>query len=187
MKRRDNEGRITPYGTIFITDSMRKQALSGQIHFRFCVLPLLIGAELHAQAAGNVHTVSPPQCCRSAAQRSSSVVIDGKLTEAAWSKAAPATGFIQSVPVEGAPAGQKTEVRFLFDDEAIYIGARMYDSLGAAGITSRLTRRDQVSESDTDLITVSLDTFHDHLGRATFTITPSGVRADAKLNYWLSL
>lgn len=55
----------------------------------------------------------------------------------------------------------------------------MYDSLGARGVRSRLTRRDQVRDSDTDLVTISFDTFHDHLGRSTFTLTPSGVKADA--------
>jgi len=53
---------------------MRKQILSSEMHIRLCVLPLLIGAQLQAQAADNVHTVTPPSV--RAAQRSSSVVID---------------------------------------------------------------------------------------------------------------
>jgi len=46
----------------------------------------------------------------------------------------PATNFRQQDPHEGEPASQRTEIRLLFDDEALYIGARMFDSLGAAGV-----------------------------------------------------
>ena len=88
-----------------------------------------------------------------------------------------ATGFIQSEPNEGQPATQRTEVRFLFDAEALYVGARMHDSLGAAGVRTRLGRRDQ--QVDSDWLTLVFDTFHDHLGRAAFEVNPSGVKLDA--------
>src|SRR5262249_36634706 len=77
----------------------------------------------------------------------------------------------------GDPATQRTEVRFLFDDEALYIGARMYDTEGAAGVRSRLVRRDQVG--DADYIEVIFDTFHDHLGRVLFSVAPSGSKGDS--------
>jgi len=60
------------------------------------------------------------------------VVIDGRLDEPAWAAATPITTFTQVQPADGAPATQRTEVRFLYDADAIYIGARMYDSLGGA-------------------------------------------------------
>src|SRR4029077_3711677 len=59
------------------------------------------------------------------------ITIDGKLDEPAWAKAAPITQFRQQNPREGEAASQRTEVRVLYDERAIYIGARMYDSLGA--------------------------------------------------------
>ena len=112
-----------------------------------------------------------------AVEKTGAVVLDGVLNEAAWSAAAPATDFRQQEPREGEPATQRTEVRFTFDDEALYIGARMRDTLGAAGVRTRLARRDQGVEGD--YLELVFDTFHDHSGRTVFRINPSGVKYDA--------
>lgn len=105
--------------------------------------------------------------------------LDGRLDEAAWALAVPATGFRQQRPADGSPATQATEVRILFDADAVYVGARMYDDLGAAGVTTQLVRRDQ--DATSDWITLVFDTFHDHVGRTTFSVNPSGVKRDAGL------
>lgn len=105
-----------------------------------------------------------------------SIVVDGLLNEGDWLRATPATGFRQSEPVDGAPSTQRTEIRLLFDSDALYVGARMYDSLGAEGVRSRLVRRDQFTDSD--WIELVFDTFHDHIGRTRFAVNPSGVRQD---------
>ncbi len=62
-----------------------------------------------------------------AARVSTRIVIDGRLDEADWKAADAAGGFLQRDPDEGQPATEQTEVRILFDDEAIYVGARMFD------------------------------------------------------------
>ena len=59
---------------------------------------------------------------------SSSIRIDGMPDEAAWAAATPMTNFTQIDPFEGEPVSQPTDVRFLFDDDALYIGGRFYDS-----------------------------------------------------------
>jgi uncharacterized protein DUF5916/cellulose/xylan binding protein with CBM9 domain len=115
------------------------------------------------------------------------LTIDGRLDEDAWQRATPATQFTQTQPLEGPPATQRTEVRFLFDDDALYIGARMYDSLGRKGVRTRLARRDDQIDLDngpssqitSDKLTITLDPYHDHLTRAAFEINPSGVIGDA--------
>src|SRR5687767_8687378 len=99
-----------------------------------CALIALFGpmaGDARAQS-GNVHPTPPPVV--RAVARSGDISIDGKLSEAAWSAATPATEFRQSQPSEGAAATQGMEIRFLFDDDALYVGARMYDSLGARGV-----------------------------------------------------
>ena len=68
-----------------------------------------------------------------AAERVGNVLIDGRIDEEGWSKATPITEFTQIDPEEGKPATQRTEIRFLFDDEALYVGARMYDKHGREG------------------------------------------------------
>ena len=112
-----------------------------------------------------------------AIRRESEITLDGHLDEAAWAATTPATDFRQAQPDEGKPAVQRTEVRFLFDDDAIWIGARMYDTEGAAGVRSRLVRRD--GEADADQLELIFDAFHDHLGRAYIAINPSGVKSDS--------
>ncbi|HKP77462.1 MAG TPA: DUF5916 domain-containing protein [Longimicrobiaceae bacterium] len=112
-----------------------------------------------------------------AVARTGAISIDGRLDEETWRIAQPTTGFRQQDPHEGQPATERTEVRIAFDQEALYIGARMYDSLGAQGVHTRLGRRDQNLEGD--YLQLVLDTYHDHTGRTVFTINPSGVKQDA--------
>ncbi len=105
------------------------------------------------------------------------IEIDGVLDEAIWQSAPPVTEFRQAEPVSGAPASQRTEIRFAFDDANLYIGARMYDELGAAGVVGRLARRDAYPPGDN--IEFVFDTFLDHLGRTIFTINPAGTRGES--------
>ncbi|HEY6062843.1 MAG TPA: hypothetical protein VIV35_04495, partial [Chitinophagaceae bacterium] len=53
--------------------------------------------------------------------------IDGNLDDAAWANAPVLTNFIQNFPMYGLPVSKKTEVKILYDNTAIYIGAYLYD------------------------------------------------------------
>ena len=112
-----------------------------------------------------------------ATPRTEPVELDGRLTEAAWRSAIAIGDFTQTQPHQGQPATQRTEARFLVDGDALYIGARMYDDLGVAGVRGQLVRRDTWPESD--WIDIVFDTFHDHLGQVEFMVNPSGVKYDA--------
>jgi len=120
-------------------------------------------------ASGRPHAV--------AVERTTPIVLDGVLGEPAWLAASPATGFRQWEPREGEPASQPTEVRFAWDADALYVGARMHDSLGARGVRTRLSRRDGIADGDN--LQLVFDTYHDHAGRTVFTVNPSGVKGDA--------
>ena len=65
---------------------------------------------------------------------SSSVRVDGRLDEAFWAQASPVVDFVQKEPIEGVAPSERMEVRFVFDDEALYVGARMHSSGGRAAI-----------------------------------------------------
>ena len=110
-----------------------------------------------------------------AVRASSSIRIDGMPDEAAWAAATPMTNFTQIDPFEGEPVSQPTEVRFLYDAAALYIGGRFYDS---GPIMTRFARRD-AGVSDSDLFTVSIDSYHDHQTSYRFTTNPSGLKRDA--------
>jgi hypothetical protein len=127
------------------------------------------------EVAAQVHPHPPPVAI--AARRVGPIALDGILDEPAWQAAVPAKDFRQAQPEEGKPATQRTEVRFLYDDDALYIGARMYDTEGAAGVRTRLARRDNIPNAD--YVEIIFDTFHDHLGRVEFQVNPSGVKEDS--------
>ena len=101
--------------------------------------------------------------------------IDGQLDEPAWMTAPPATGFWQVDPDEGAPASEATEVRFLYDDDAIYVGAWLYDNDGQ--IPRRLARRDTPT-GDVDLFAVHLDSYHSHRSSNRISVIASGAMRD---------
>ena len=123
-----------------------------------------------------------------AARRAGPVSVDGKLDEEAWRAATPITQLRQSRPTDGAPATLPTEVRFLYDDEALYVGAKMTEPSGSAGIRAPLARRDQLLPSNgnngafnsltTDKIAILLDPYHNRLDEVWFEINPAGVRGD---------
>ena len=128
-----------------------------------------------AVASQSIHPTPPPET--RAVPLQGEIRLDGRLDEAVWQTAPPATDFRQAQPHEGQPATQRTEVRFAFDGAALYVGARMFDDHGAAGVRTRLVRRDGAPNSD--YVEVIFDTYHDHIGRLFFTVNPSGVRGDA--------
>jgi hypothetical protein len=108
------------------------------------------------------------------------IVIDGRLNEPDWQAAQAATDFVQRDPDEGQPATERTEVRILFDGDAIYVGARMFDREPSA-IARNLTRRDQDSDDFADAFHVAFDAHHDHLTGAHFAVTAAGTQLDETL------
>ena len=110
-----------------------------------------------------------------AVRTQTSIDVDGRLDEPVWAEAPAITDFIQSNPAEGEPGTQPTEFRVAFDDNAIYIGAMLYDSFPISG---RLTRRD-MGAGDFDYITINLDSYHDHETSYSFSVNPSRSRRDA--------
>lgn len=101
--------------------------------------------------------------------------IDGRLEDAAWRRAVIIDDFRQRDPVLGAQPSERTEIAFLYDDDAIYIGARMYSG-DPARIPAQLTRRDGFGHAE--YITVSLDPFLDRRTAFSFTITAGNGRRD---------
>jgi len=102
------------------------------------------------------------------------VTIDGKLAEESW-KREPITGFTQNDPDEGKPATEKTEVWIGYDDHAIYIAARLYDS-EPDKIISLLARRDNFVEADYFIFCV--DPYYDKRSGFKFAVNPTGSIAD---------
>ncbi len=121
-----------------------------------------------------------PRPSAAALRTAQKVAIDGRLDEADWGRALPAKDFLQKDPDEGTPATEATEVRFLYDDKAIYVGARMFDS-EPSKIMRRLTRRDGDTDGMADTIIVGFDALHDHVTGAYFMVSAAGSIGDGVL------
>ena len=106
-------------------------------------------------------------------------VIDGSLDDEAWKNAPVITGFIQNYPNTGTAASAKSEVKILYDNAAIYVGAYLYDSPDK--IRKQLTSRDEEEQKDVDYFSVFFDTYNDHQNGFQFLVTSANVQTDAKL------
>jgi len=128
---------------------------------------VVLAAPSHASTAPMataVRTTQPP-------------AIDGRIAEETWASAPVISEFTQTDPNEGEPVSQRTDVRVLYDESAIYIGAMLYDT---GEIRGRLARRDGLGESD--VFSVTLDSYHDHQTAYKFSINPAGVRQDESMS-----
>ena len=141
-------------------------------------IAVLVAAMALADPAAAQNTTHAPRAVFSAVRVSNAPVIDGRLDDEAWQGVEPATSFTQQDPNEGQPATERTELRITYDDVAVYVAARMYDSEPSL-IARRLSSRDD--DSDADFLDFYLDPMHDHQTGAGFQISAAGVQRDAIL------
>ncbi len=102
----------------------------------------------------------------------------GVLNEPLWQTAERLTGFTQRDPTQGAVPTESTVVYVAYDDAALYIGARLYDS-HPDSIVARLARRDQGTSSDR--FQVYIDPYHDKRSGFYFGINAAGTLYDGTL------
>ena len=119
-----------------------------------------------------------------AVRRTGEIRLDGKLDEPDWQKAPPATGFTESYPTPGLRAPDQMEARVLYDDAALYVGIRMFDS-HPDSIAAQLARRD-ASGIYSDWVHLIIDSYHDRRTAVRFTVNPRGVKKDVYMSNDLS-
>ena len=151
------------------------------MRFRSFCVTCAVGLPLTATAA-------PPQDFDLEAVRASKrvaavrisepIVVDGALDEAAWAVAEPAVDFYQQFPDEFGPATERGEVRFLYDDEMLYVGAMMYDREPDRLIIDSLRRDFSNFQSDSFLLV--LDTFLDRRNGYGFITNAGGAQRDVQ-------
>ncbi|RZK50668.1 MAG: hypothetical protein EOO99_00395 [Pedobacter sp.] len=140
--------------------------------FYWNLLLLFMGQVAYAQ--GDVATKKKTTAVRS----TQPIKIDGNLNDSEWAKAPILTSFAQVRPNPGKIEEEhyRTEVKILYDNEAIYIGAKMYDK--PSEIVRELRARDQIGNAD--FFGVFFDTFLDGINANGFFVTAAGVQFDAK-------
>ena len=139
-----------------------------------------VGAQT-AAAAGAVRAVRAVPAVRPVAEArvtGGRVVVDGRLDDAAWAAAAPVGGFRQQFPVEGAAPSQPTEVRVLFDDATLLVGARLRDA-HPDSIARPLGRRDAAIPADA--FAVAIDAEGERRTAFVFRVSAAGVQRDGRI------
>ncbi len=106
-------------------------------------------------------------------------VIDGIPDEQAWDAASPLTDFTQREPADGQPASEPTELRILFDQDAVYIAVWAYDSQADAIVTGESIRDYEVT--DADAVIMVFDTYNDQQNGFVFGTTPAGIEYDGQV------
>jgi hypothetical protein len=104
-------------------------------------------------------------------------VVDGRLDEPVWGRAAVLRDFWQYLPVDGVPADDSTTVLVWYAPDAIYFGIRAWQD--SAGVRATVADRDRVFGDD--YVEVLLDTFHDRRRAYLFGVNPLGAQADGTL------
>jgi hypothetical protein len=135
-----------------------------RLFFALCCLPVFALSQPKTLTA--VKISQPPR-------------IDGNLNDAVWQQASDAADFMQYAPSYGAPVSAKSVVKVLYDDEAFYIAAYLYDDPSL--IRKQLTARDDEQQQDADYFSVFVDTYNDQQNGFQFLVTTANVQTDAKL------
>ncbi|HCC30197.1 MAG TPA: hypothetical protein DEQ03_09110, partial [Marinilabiliales bacterium] len=107
----------------------------------------------------------------------SPVKMDGKVDEPIWNKVPATDNFIQYEPINGQPSNYRTEVKFLYSDYALYVGALLYDN-SPDSIMKQMSLRDEIGQSD--FFGISIDPFNDGQSSYTFIVTPENIQFDAR-------
>jgi hypothetical protein len=105
------------------------------------------------------------------------IVVDGRLDEPAWMRAEVGRDFYQQEPQEGALTTEPSEIRFLYDDRALYFGGTFFDSDPRGGIVDELKR--DFAGRNGDIVGLIIDTFGDY-NAYNFNVNPAGAQRDTQ-------
>ncbi|QXP74350.1 carbohydrate binding family 9 domain-containing protein [Tenacibaculum sp. AHE15PA] len=107
--------------------------------------------------------------------------IDGIINEALWTNVPVAKDFIMLRPTNGekAPNTHKTEVKLVYDDQAIYVSAKMYTP-DTSLIPAEFNSRDNIGNSDFFMLMINPN--DDGQNPTMFIVTASGVQVDSKVS-----
>ncbi|MFO7719291.1 MAG: DUF5916 domain-containing protein [Gillisia sp.] len=107
--------------------------------------------------------------------------IDGFINDQVWEGKSIATNFLMFEPGDGNPSREThpTEVKIVYDDEAIYIAASMLDN-EPDRILRQFTQRDNLGQAD--FFVIDINTYNDGENQTRFIITSAGTLADAKMS-----
>jgi len=107
--------------------------------------------------------------------------VDGRLDEAHYTDTLPMSGFIQVEPQYGVAATDPTDVWISFDDDNVYLSARMWDDDLDRLVATEMRRDSDTMFQGNDIISFIFDTFYDHRDGVLFSVNPIGGRSDTQV------
>jgi len=123
---------------------------------------------------------SAPPVAQASLARTAPVLGGKVLDDPAWQDVPAPVEFWQTAPDAGQPSSERTEVRIVYTESAIYFGVVLLDR-DPSGLTTSDSRRDSPLD-DTDSFRIALDTYRDRQNGFVFATTPSGLEYDGQLN-----
>lgn len=149
------------------------------VHRILFSLPLIISLNFITALAQTDTTETKPKPSLTATKISNGIKVDGFLDDDAWKNLPVATLDITYLPEYGKTPTKKTEVKVVYDNEALYVGAMMYDD-NPTEIKTQLSERD--GNSIADNFTVGLDTYNDDINGYRFIVSAAGVQSDQRIS-----
>lgn len=135
--------------------------------------PLLLLVSTLALSGQAVAPGAPPRI--QAVRTTEAIVLDGKLDDRAWQAAPPSDAFTQHQPDEGMPPTERTEIRVLYDDRALYVAVDCQQT--SSPVVRRLMRRD--GQLPSDGVWLDIDSRRDGASAFHFGVNAAGVLSDA--------
>ena len=106
-------------------------------------------------------------------------VIDGSLSEPGWSMAPVVDASLEVDPRENAPAPQRTDIRFAYDDRFFYVSYVCYET-DMAALRAQVTERDNMYQDDYTILI--LDPFGDQQKAYEFMVNPRNIQGDGLMS-----
>lgn len=106
-------------------------------------------------------------------------LIDGRLDDKFWNQAAVADSFLQYTPYSNVAPRFQSRVYIAYTDNAIYVGARLFDE-APDSILTEIGKRDYIHDSNAELFGVLLNPFDDDINMVEFMVSSAGVQTDMK-------
>ena len=107
--------------------------------------------------------------------------LDGVIDEPIYATVQPFGDFIQQAPDEGAPATEPTDTWIFFDDQSVYVAARVYESVPESEWIANEMQRDSFQLINNDGFIVVFDTFYDRRNGFAFRVNPIGGFSDRQI------